>query len=78
MEATEVQSQQHSQPRQSAFHVWKFKLRIFISECKRVLLVTKKPDKEEFLTIVKVSGIGMLVIGFIGFVIQVMKFLILG
>ena len=46
------------------------KLKAFIEECRRVLLITKKPTGEEFKTIVKVSGIGMLVIGIIGFIIQ--------
>ena len=35
-----------------------------------MLRVTKKPGKDEFRAIVKVSGIGMLVIGLIGFIIQ--------
>jgi len=39
-------------------------------EWMRVLRVTKKPDSEEFKTIVKVSALGMLIIGAIGFVIH--------
>ena len=50
-----------------------FKIKRFIIECKRVLKVTRKPDSIEFKTIVKVSGLGMCVIGLIGFIIQVMK-----
>ena len=49
------------------------KFKRFIIECKRVLMVTKKPDSMEFKTIVKVSGLGMAVIGLIGFVIQMIK-----
>lgn len=49
------------------------KLKEFIRECRRVLTVTKKPDKIEFKTIVKASGIGMMIIGAIGFVIQMFK-----
>lgn len=45
------------------------KLKLWLVEAKRVLLVTKKPNKQEFLTIVKVAGIGTLIIGFIGFII---------
>ena len=45
------------------------KFKEFLSECGRVLRVTKKPGKEEFKAIVKVSGIGILIIGLIGFVI---------
>lgn len=49
------------------------KLKGFVKECKRVLKITKKPGKEEYKTIVKMSGLGILIIGFIGFVISLMK-----
>jgi protein transport protein SEC61 subunit gamma and related proteins len=42
----------------------------FLAECRRVIKVTKKPNKLEFSTIVKVSGLGILVIGAIGFILQ--------
>jgi protein transport protein SEC61 subunit gamma-like protein len=56
---------------------WKEKVKRFAVECKRVLKVTKKPSKEEFRNIVKVTGIGILIIGLLGFVIHVIKELIL-
>ena len=43
----------------------------FTIECRRVWQVTKKPNREELKVIVKVTGIGILVIGFIGFVINI-------
>ena len=49
------------------------KFKEFGKECIRVLKVTKKPTKEEFKTIVKVSGLGILIIGLIGFIIQIIK-----
>lgn len=48
------------------------KLKTFFYECVRVLKVTKKPDKFEFKTVVKVSGIGILIIGLLGFLIHVL------
>lgn len=45
------------------------KTKSFLLECKRVLKVTRKPSGEEFKTIVKVTGLGMIAIGLIGFVI---------
>ena len=51
----------------------KEKLHQFIEECKRVLTVTKKPTSTEFKTIVKVSGLGMILIGLIGFILQLIK-----
>ncbi len=49
------------------------KIKSFIIECLRVLKITKKPTMVEFKTIVKVTAIGMLIIGAIGFIIQVVK-----
>ena len=37
-------------------------LSTFVKECARVLKITKKPSNFEFKTIVKVSGIGILII----------------
>ena len=52
------------------------KLKAFASECRRVLTVTKKPTRDELVTIVKVSGIGIGLIGLIGFVLQIFNKLI--
>ena len=49
------------------------KFKSFVGECVRVLKVTRKPDKIEFKTIVKVSGLGMILIGLIGFLITMAK-----
>ncbi len=54
---------------------WQYKVKAFIQESIRVLKVTRKPDSFEFKTIVKVSGLGILVIGLIGFVVQMIKLL---
>ncbi len=42
----------------------------FLVECRRVWQVTKKPNREELTTIVKVTGIGILAIGLIGFLVN--------
>jgi protein transport protein SEC61 subunit gamma-like protein len=55
-----------------------YKLKMFINECKRVLRVTKRPDSFEFKTIVKVSGIGMGLIGLVGFLVSMIKNLLSG
>ena len=56
---------------------WGKRLKNYLVECQRVLRVTKKPDGTEFKAIVKVSGLGILVIGLIGFLIQMMKLTLL-
>lgn len=48
------------------------KFKSFLVECKRVWQVTKKPTKEELKVIVKVTGIGILIIGAMGFVINML------
>ena len=58
-------------------NVWG-RLKDFWIQTKRVLRVTKKPDKQEFWTIVKVSGLGILVIGLIGFIFSILNQIILG
>jgi len=49
------------------------KFKEFGKECKRVLKITKKPTMSEFKIIVTVTGIGILLIGFIGFVITIVR-----
>jgi protein transport protein SEC61 subunit gamma and related proteins len=58
------------------FRSYWYKLKAFINESIRVLKITRKPDKMEFKTIVKVSGLGIIIIGLIGFVITMAKQLI--
>lgn len=47
------------------------KLKEFYLQSKRVFLVTKKPNMFEFKAIVKISGIGILIIGMLGFIITI-------
>ena len=52
------------------------KLKSFAEECRRVLRVTKKPTRPELMNVVKVSGIGIALIGIIGFVLSMVNKLI--
>jgi protein transport protein SEC61 subunit gamma-like protein len=45
------------------------KAKSFYSQCVRVWHVMRKPTKEEFSMVAKISAIGILVIGFVGFLI---------
>ena len=49
----------------------KFDFKKKITEWKRVLGITKKPSRQEFSASAKITGIGMLMIGFVGFLIYV-------
>ena len=56
---------------------WPRRIKTYVLECKRVLKITKKPDAVEFKTIVKVSGLGLLIVGLLGFLISMVKELLL-
>jgi len=51
----------------------------FLASSKRILMIARKPDKKEYFAMAKVTGIGILVIGFIGFfialIVELIKFL---
>jgi protein transport protein SEC61 subunit gamma and related proteins len=49
------------------------KLKRFAKEAVRVLRITKKPNKEEFLMVTKVTALGCALIGAIGFVVFLLK-----
>jgi len=46
------------------------RLRLFALKSKRVWLVLKKPSKMEYETIAKVAAIGVLALGFLGFLVS--------
>ncbi|MEE1117413.1 protein translocase SEC61 complex subunit gamma [Methanosphaera sp.] len=45
----------------------------FLKQCERVLRVAKKPDTDEYKTVAKVTGIGIIIIGVIGFIIALLS-----
>ncbi len=51
--------------------VLKTKIKSFLTQCVRVWHILRKPDNQEFKVTVKVSAIGILLIGLIGFVVSV-------
>ncbi|WP_405310491.1 protein translocase SEC61 complex subunit gamma [Methanobrevibacter sp.] len=48
----------------------------FVKDSKRVLKVSRKPDAQEYRELAKVSAIGVVIIGVIGFVIVLLGSLI--
>lgn len=52
------------------------RLKSFFIECRRVLTITRKPTNAELKTIVKVSGVGILLIGLIGFILQMISIIV--
>jgi protein transport protein SEC61 subunit gamma-like protein len=41
-----------------------------LKEYKRILTISRKPTPEEFKRVMKITGLGMLLVGIIGFIIQ--------
>ena len=50
----------------------------FIKLCQRVLHVSRKPGREEFMNVAKITGIGVIIIGAIGFIISIIAQLLSG
>lgn len=48
-------------------------LKRLIMEYIRVIKITRKPSGDEFKTIVKISGLGITLIGILGFLLQVFR-----
>ncbi len=46
------------------------------AQYKRVISIARKPEKEEFISSVKITGTGMALIGVIGFIIFLLYFLV--
>jgi len=57
---------------------WIGKLKRFWHECVRVLKITRKPSNTEFKTIVRVSALGIAIIGLVGYVVFLVKQMIFG
>ncbi|VVB82051.1 Protein translocase subunit SecE [uncultured archaeon] len=53
-------------------------LKAFFEKCKRVWMVLKKPSRDEFLNVAKISAVGILIIGLLGFVISIIMKLFSG
>jgi protein transport protein SEC61 subunit gamma-like protein len=70
--AEEQQTQEHREQKEQKPTVLT-KLKDFTKESIRVLKVTKKPTKDELKVIVKVSGLGIIAIGLIGFIITMIR-----
>jgi len=41
-----------------------------LKQYRRVLYISKRPDRDEFLNVAKITGIGIIIIGVIGFIIS--------
>lgn len=42
----------------------------FLKLCQRVLHVSRKPDRSEYFNVAKITGIGVIIIGVVGFIVS--------
>lgn len=42
----------------------------FIQNCKRLFRVARKPGREEYLQVAKITGLGIVLIGMFGFIVM--------
>ncbi len=52
----------------------KEKAKDFIDSSKRIFTISKKPSGSEFRTMLKVTGIGIIIIGVIGYIVSLVFF----
>jgi protein transport protein SEC61 subunit gamma-like protein len=50
----------------------------FIGKCVRVLKVARKPTRTELMQISKISALGLLIIGFLGFALSMVVIYLFG
>jgi protein transport protein SEC61 subunit gamma-like protein len=49
-----------------------------LRNCKRLFQVARKPDQEEYFRVAKITGLGIVLIGMLGFIIMLLASLFTG
>lgn len=47
------------------------KIKSFLKQCRRILTIATKPDKEEYISYSKIIAIGVLLLGVFGFILYI-------
>ncbi len=48
----------------------------FVGSTQRILTVSKKPDTPQYMTMIRVTALGLVILGVIGYVVELMSFLV--
>lgn len=56
----------------------KFDLSEFFTSANRVLTVSKKPDTNQYMSMTRITAVGIIILGIIGFAVELGTFLIKG
>ncbi len=54
------------------------KISSFISDVMRILRLSKKPKKDEFFLVAKITGLGILLIGLLGYIVESIRWILGG
>ncbi|MEW6222662.1 MAG: protein translocase SEC61 complex subunit gamma [Candidatus Hadarchaeota archaeon] len=46
----------------------------FLQNCKRMFRIARKPGEDEYFKVAKITGLGILLIGFLGFAVMLVAF----
>ncbi|MBI4009812.1 MAG: protein translocase SEC61 complex subunit gamma [Candidatus Aenigmarchaeota archaeon] len=55
-----------------------FRIRETLENYRRVLQIARKPDRNEFISTAKICGMGMMVVGLVGFALYLVSTVFIG
>lgn len=53
-------------------------MREFLQNCKRMIRIARKPADDEYVKVAKITGLGILLIGFLGFAVMLVSYFLQG
>lgn len=48
----------------------------FISDAQRVITVSRKPDTAEYMNMVRITAVGLVILGVLGYIVEFISFII--
>ncbi len=48
----------------------------FVTSAQRILTVSKKPDTPQYITMLRITALGLVVLGVLGFVVELINFIV--
>ena len=52
------------------------KLSEFVSSTQRIFTVSKKPDTPQYMTMLRITALGLVILGVIGYLVELVSFLL--
>lgn len=48
----------------------------FVSSTQRILTVSKKPDTPQYMSMIRITAVGLAILGILGYVVELVSFLL--